>query len=373
MAVTSIISVLSGIGGGILYSSLLVYFENFTIKESVPISLGIVLMQNSIMIFYYLYKKHPVSNQNLMIFDNFLILVPNIFIGNLFGYYLFVILPHLLVTILFVLTLLFFIYSAFHKGFEKFNEETIELKEVQEKKKIQLFSDDSTIVSEKTGFLQDTVDIAIEEKPEEQLILKIIVFILSFFFYCLGVFLRGNSLVPSFAGIKYCSWLYFSIYILGIVCQIAIVIVVIFILFKQHEKTKNEYQDIKSGKIIYDFNNLVFLSLIGMFIGVTSILFGAAGGSINNIMLILIGFDPLVAVATSVIIIEVTSISNLLVFILNGLLAYEYIIFSGMILILTTIIGLLFLNIFLDKFKRTSFYCFFMAVMYVFSFILMII
>jgi len=71
MAVTSIISVLSGIGGGILYSSLLVYFENFTIKESVPISLGIVLMQNSIMIFYYLYKKHPVSNQNLMIFDNF--------------------------------------------------------------------------------------------------------------------------------------------------------------------------------------------------------------------------------------------------------------------------------------------------------------
>jgi len=132
-------------------------------------------------------------------------------------------------------------------------------------------------------------------------------------------------------------------------------------------------EDIKGGRMNYTLNNLIFLSLLGVFIGLTSVLFGAAGGSINNIMLILIGFDPLVAVATSVVLIEITSISTLLVFILDGLMEWDYIIFAGMILVLTTIVGLLLLNIFLDKFKRTSFYCFFMAWMYVFSLVLMII
>jgi len=139
------------------------------------------------------------------------------------------------------------------------------------------------------------------------------------------------------------------------------------------KKNIYEMEDVKAGRISYTLNNLIFLSLLGIFIGLTSVLFGAAGGSINNIMLILIGFDPLVAVATSVVLIEITSISSLLVFILDGLMEWDYIIFAGLILVLTTIIGLVVLNIFLDKFKRTSFYCFFMAWMYVFSFVLMII
>jgi len=221
--------------------------------------------------------------------------------------------------------------------------------------------------------LEKRNDAEIIEKTDDQLVLKIIIISLSFIFYCLGIFLRGNTLVPSFAGIKYCSWLYFNIYVLGIVSQIAIVILVIIVLVKQHEKNIYEMEDVKAGRISYTLNNLIFLSLLGIFIGLTSVLFGAAGGSINNIMLILIGFDPLVAVATSVVLIEITSISSLLVFILDGLMEWDYIIFAGLILVLTTIIGLVVLNIFLDKFKRTSFYCFFMAWMYVFSFVLMII
>jgi uncharacterized membrane protein YfcA len=69
---------------------------------------------------------------------------------------------------------------------------------------------------------------------------------------------------------------------------------VLWILVKQQNEQKNVYNDIKSGSISYSFGNCLYISMVGLFIGIMSVIFGAGGGSINNIMLILIGFDPLV-------------------------------------------------------------------------------
>jgi len=232
------------------------------------------------------------------------------------------------------------------------------------------------VVTEKTALLdqenrEDEKELFVEKQSDEHLVDKIILLVMSVVCYCLCILLRGNSIFPSIAGIKFCSWIYFNVYALGVLCQLGIFIVVAVILTKQKEKQLPGNEEIKNGFISYTLKNILFLSFIGFFIGLTSVLFGASGGSMNNIMLILIGFDPLVAVATSVVLIEITSFSTLLIFILNGLMIFDYIIFSGIILIITIIIGLILLNCILVKFKRTSFFCFFMAWMYAFSFILM--
>lgn len=98
-----------------VYSSLLAYTNGFDFKEAIPIGSVIIFVQNTILLIYYLIKRHPTTNRHLISFDNFLLLLPSIFSGNLVGYVLFVTFPKMLVNILFVVTLIYFTYGVFKK------------------------------------------------------------------------------------------------------------------------------------------------------------------------------------------------------------------------------------------------------------------
>ena len=93
-----------------IYTALLAYISGFDFKESIPIGTVIIFVQNSILLLYFLNKKHPKTRQNLIVFDNFLLLLPSIFSGNLIGYLFFVTLPKMIINICFGCTLCFFIY-----------------------------------------------------------------------------------------------------------------------------------------------------------------------------------------------------------------------------------------------------------------------
>ncbi len=93
-----------------VYTSLLVYTNGFNLKEAIPIGSVIIFVQNTIMLMYFFGKRHPETNQRLLVFDNFLILLPTIFAGNMSGYFLFVTFPRMVINISFGLTLCFFIF-----------------------------------------------------------------------------------------------------------------------------------------------------------------------------------------------------------------------------------------------------------------------
>ena len=98
-----------------VYTSLLAYFDGFDFKEAIPICSVIIFVQNTILLFYYLSKRHPITNRHLIVFDNFLLLLPCIFSGNLVGYVLFVTFPKMVVNMLFSVTLSYFVYIVFQK------------------------------------------------------------------------------------------------------------------------------------------------------------------------------------------------------------------------------------------------------------------
>ncbi len=84
-------------------------------------------------------------------------------------------------------------------------------------------------------------------------------------------------------------------YVLGIVLQILFVVVISHILIKEAEKREyNAFENIASGNINYTVLNCSMFSVLGVGIGIGSILFGLGGGSITNPLLIMLGFDPLV-------------------------------------------------------------------------------
>jgi hypothetical protein len=98
-----------------VYTSLLAYIDGFDFKEAIPIGSVIILVQNTILLIFYLTKRHPITHMHLIVFDNFLLLLPSIFSGNLIGYVLFVVFPKMLINILFGLTLSYFVYVVFQK------------------------------------------------------------------------------------------------------------------------------------------------------------------------------------------------------------------------------------------------------------------
>jgi len=203
--------------------------------------------------------------------------------------------------------------------------------------------------------------------------LKIIICCLSVCFFFFFVFLRGNILLKSFANIQYCSGIYFFVYVLGIVIQLTLSALIFYILIKEATvREYNAFENISSGYIRYDLTNCFLFSALGMAIGLGSILFGLGGGSITNPLLIMSGFDPLHAVATSVALMEITSVSSIVNYTINGFLIYEYAIYVGLTVIVTTCLALLLLNFILERFKRTSFISFFMATFFLLSFIIVI-
>ena len=96
-----------------IYTSLISYINGFDFKEAIPIGNVIIFVQNSILLIYYLTKRHPITNQYLVVFDNYLLLLPSIFVGNLVGYLLFVTFPKMIINYLYGCTLCIFVYVVF--------------------------------------------------------------------------------------------------------------------------------------------------------------------------------------------------------------------------------------------------------------------
>lgn len=65
--------------------------------------------------------------------------------------------------------------------------------------------------------------------------------------------------------------------------------------------------------------------------------------------------------------IEISSMSSIINYSINGFMEVNYSIYVGCIIIMTTIIALLVLNFLLEKYKKTSFMSLLMGVVYLFS------
>ena len=92
-----------------------------------------------------------------------------------------------------------------------------------------------------------------------------------------------------------CSTTYFFIYSLGIILQLLCAVLVSYILVIQADSKEHDaFENISSGNINFSASTCFYLCVLGVGIGLGSILFGLGGGSVMNPLFIMLGFDPLV-------------------------------------------------------------------------------
>ena len=188
-------------------------------------------------------------------------------------------------------------------------------------------------------------------------------------FLCL-IFLqlwRGNKAAPSLFGIETCSagdWIGQIVYI-GI--SFVIVVFAVRKAIKEQEIKEEHGKGVREGEVKMSGGSLVKLlgfSLIGGFV---SGALGLGGGAIFNPLLLSMGCPPTVASSTGMYMIIFSTGATTIIYLLNGVLDYQYGLWVGAFCIMGTFLGMWMLNKFLKKLNRQSPLVFLLSFMFVIS------
>jgi uncharacterized membrane protein YfcA len=105
----------AGIGGGAIYSAMLMFIENFPASVAFPIS-NFVILCCSILTFYLGVKdKMEFPEHKFVDYDLIVVFCPTLLLGTKIGVILNKIFPTLILNILLVLSLAFSCYKTYHK------------------------------------------------------------------------------------------------------------------------------------------------------------------------------------------------------------------------------------------------------------------
>lgn len=115
LASMSVIATSAGVGGGAVYSAILMFVENFSAMEAFPISNFTILM--CAMTSFYIGVKDKMRNPDTKFvdYDSVLIFVPTMLLGTKIGVLLNKILPSFLLNILLILSLAYSSYKSYKK------------------------------------------------------------------------------------------------------------------------------------------------------------------------------------------------------------------------------------------------------------------
>ncbi len=114
----SVIATSAGVGGGAVYSAILMFVENFSAMEAFPISNFTILMCS--LTTFYIGVRDKVRNPEgrFVDYDSVLIFVPTMLLGTKLGVLLNKILPSLLLNILLILSLAYSSYKSYKKYYK---------------------------------------------------------------------------------------------------------------------------------------------------------------------------------------------------------------------------------------------------------------
>ncbi len=115
MSILSMVATTAGIGGGAVYSALLMFVENFSAMEAFPISTFIILL--TALGTYYVGIMDKIENPQHKFVDYDLVLVfcPTMLLGTKIGVIFNRMLPSLVLNILLILLLAFSSYKIYNK------------------------------------------------------------------------------------------------------------------------------------------------------------------------------------------------------------------------------------------------------------------
>jgi uncharacterized membrane protein YfcA len=414
LLISSSLSTSCGIGGGTIYSSILLGVEEFDPSEAFPVSNLLILLCGIITYISFSIDKYNHPNTKFVNYEMAMVFGTSMLVGTKFGAILNKILSNLLLLIFLNILLCFTCYKTY-KNIQKVkakeareellkenNDKMNNLIELIDKNKDTInknkskendnFNINNSLEHNMNNPLdddpeshQDIVDLSLilnnsfisiarnsinrnsaiksEANEEEQLLDEennplnwpcIYFLLLMEGLVVVDQLLEGSEKVPSLLGFKKCSngfWFIFIVYIL------------IASYFIKHAIQKVKEKSEKKKRILHGFRteiseNLekypIRVSLIGVFAGIVSCSCGIGGGTITNPVFIGMGMDPKESSSTSNFLIIVSCLASSFIFILAGQLKIGYGLILGGLCLSASFVGNYFILGYINKTGKTS-------------------
>ena len=366
--IISIISILSGIGGGSIYTAIMILIYKFDVIKAVPISIALIFSTSTVNIIYFLIKKEHKSQTNYPIL---IAIIPFLSCGSFVGTILVKIMPKIVTMLCIAVTMTFSVCKSYGKWKALRITEVVKTEEAKEAKQtehIEMIDLEEQPIQQvaikKADKSHNNVQPSLSGDSYKTLSLYILVLLL--IVASEGAFSIGRKLV------KICQ----SDYIIICVAQIVATILIGLVVYKflQYDKSQKEQAnyEFNSGDIEMNSKNFSLLAVLGLFVSVISSWNGTGGATIINPVLLTLGLLPSSVVATSCNFIWLGSLSSLINFALTDQIDYSYAVMLSVCAIIGTMVGLFAYNIIVNKIKKQSMLVAFLILIALLSLLLII-
>ena len=408
LMISSSLATSCGIGGGTVYSSMILGVEELEPSQAFPVSNFLILFCGLItFISFTLDKyKHP---KNLFIhYDIATIFAPSMLVGAKFGTILNKILPS---SLLLILLCFLICYTTRKTYFNILKAKAKEAKLLEENKNTNLLAAfkemqknnnnnenqesnnnenientnnekliSSILTSDSNNEKQDVIDFSGLTKGNTEDInnigtrkiltdedLKIInedddplnwerIYYILFLevIVIIDQLIEGSNKVPSFFGIKRCSFFYWLCFLIYVGIALYFVKYSIKKVY-EHIAKKKELIPNFSSEIIYNVEkNLPYVISISIIAGIVSSSLGIGGGMITNPAFSSLGMEPKQSSSTSNFLIIVTAIASSFIFILSGQLEIGYSLWLGAFCTGAALIGSFYILKYINQTGKSS-------------------
>ena len=398
LMISSSLATSCGIGGGAVYSSMILGVEELEPSQAFPVSNFLILFCGLVTFISFTMDKFQHPKNKFIQYDIAIIFAPSMLVGAKIGAILNKILPSSLLLVF----LCFLICYTTRKTYfnilkakareaklleidkEKFldsqenNKEennTIELKENNINSD---FNDYNNKLLQETSDKQDKFEFSglnkedddfnnIDKKIYTEEELKIIneddyplhwdsinyVLFLELI-VIIDQLIEGSNRVPSFIGIKKCSWMYWFCFLIYVGIMMYFIKYSIQRVYTHIETKKRLIPNYTSEVINNVENNITYVVGISIIAGIVSSSLGIGGGMITNPAFASLGMDPKQSSSTSNFLIIVTAIASSFIFILSGQLEIGYSLCLGTFCTIAALIGSFYILKYINKTGRSS-------------------
>ena len=413
LLISSSLSTACGIGGGTIYSSVLLGVEQFDPSEAFPVSNFLILLCGLITYISFTIDKYNHPNTKFVNYDMAMVFGTSMLVGTKFGAILNKILSNLLLLIFLNILLCFTCYKTYKNILKvKAKEKRAELMKDKNEKLNNLIEINNES-NKNTGNIDINNNINInnsldnnelndeDENPHQDIVnlsnLRSTSFLsiarnslsqrnsikqdgnlmsedeqilneekdplnwpcINFLLLMEGLVVvdqlfEGSEKVPSLFGFKKCSSGFWFIFIIYVIIASYFIFVAIQKVHVKSEKKKKLIPGFKTEVSENLDRYPIRVSLIGVFAGIVSCSCGIGGGTITNPVFIGMGMDPKESSSTSNFLIIVSCLASSFIFILAGQLKIGYGLILGALCLSASFIGNHYILDYINKTGKTS-------------------
>lgn len=365
-----IIAASGGIGGGGILVPILILVFAFHPKHAIALSNFTILgsaISNTTLNFP---KRHPTADRPLVDWDLIMVMEPLTAAGAIVGAYMSKVLPDWFLALLLVLLLGVTAYRTLDKGISQYKKETEAKEKLIRDSAMQsaLDEQDKEIEMEEATPLLDGVEVSkhvdspeakelqelLEKEkgtPLDKLMLLVVMFVVVI---ALNLLKGGGASYASPLGIVCGTAGYWFVSFLNIAWLFALSIYARQNLIAAWKSKKGLGYKYLEGDVEWNERNTVVYPLLCIFAGMCAGLFGVGGGIVKGPLMLEMGVHPMVAAATSAVMILFTTMSATTTFIAFGTLTYDYAAYLFCFGMVATTIGQLFVGHLVKKYQRVS-------------------